>query len=273
MMKSIVKQTLQRLGWEIRRYQHPSLPKLNRCSFKGCLTQAKQNGLVPKTIIDVGVATGTPELYEVFPEAFHLLIEPLEENKPYLEAWKQKLQHCDYILGAAAQTSGHQVINVHPDLVGSSLYKETEGKAVDGIEREIATITLDEACQQFQCQAPYLIKVDTQGSELDVLAGASQILATTDMIILEVSFFEFFQGAPIAQDYFKFLQDRGFVIYDIFDISYRLLDRAMSQANIAFVQEKSIFRQEHIYATPDQRKIQNQQILSNEYKLTLPYDC
>jgi FkbM family methyltransferase len=264
-MKSLFKRALQNLGWELRRYQPPDPPTPNRCSFKGCLTQAQQNGLKPKTVLDVGVATGTPELYQIFPEAFHLLIEPLEENKPYLETWKQKLRHCEYILGAATQTSGHQIINVHPDLVGSSLYKETEGKAVDGIERKISTITLDQACQQFQCSPPYLIKVDTQGSELDVLAGASQILATTDLIILEVSFFEFFQGAPIAQDYFKFLQDRGFVIYDIFDISYRLLDRAMSQANIAFVQEKSIFRQEHIYATPEQRQKQNTRILNEEY--------
>jgi len=242
-MKSLLKGILKQFGWEIRRSTPPVAPAPPvRCSFRGCLAQAQQNGLNPKTVIDVGVATGTPELYETFPQAFHLLIEPLIENQPYLETWKAKLPYCDYILGAAAQQSGVLKINVHPDLVGSSLYKESEGEAVDGVEREIATITLDEASQQFYCSGPYLIKIETQGSELDVLTGASAILKQTDLIVLEVSFFEFFKGAPTAWDYFQFMSDRGFVIYDIFDISYRLLDRAMSQANIALQVTRSYRR-------------------------------
>ena len=246
-MKSLLKGILKQFGWEIRRSAPPVAPAPPpRCSFRGCLTQAQQNGLNPKTVIDVGVATGTPELYETFPQAFHLLIEPLIENQSYLEAWKAKLAHCDYILGAAAQNSGHLKINVHPDLVGSSLYKEAEGEAVDGVEREISTITLDEASQQFHCSGPYLIK-----------------------IVLEVSFFEFFKGAPTAWDYFQFMSDRGFVIYDIFDISYRLLDRAMSQANVAFVPAQSIYRQNHVYATPEQRAEQNQRLLAQEYQFPL----
>ena len=48
-------------------------------------------------------------------------------------------------------------------------------------------------------------------------------------------------------------------------LSYRLLDKGMSQANVAFVQKESIFRQDHIYANPIQRKAQNERLLSQEY--------
>ena len=50
---------------------------------------------------------------------------------------------------------------------------------------------------------------------------------------------------------------RGFVAYDLFDPQYRLLDGAMSQIDIAFVQDKSKFRKFHFYATGDQRAEQN----------------
>ena len=66
--------------------------------------------------------------------------------------------------------------------------------------------------------------------------------------------------------------ERGFVIYDIFDISYRLLDKGMSQANVAFVPEQSNYRQSHIYATPEQRKEQNQRLLREEYQTLLHND-
>ena len=41
--------------------------------------QLKDNGFNPYTIIDVGVAKGTPDLYDVFPDSFFYLIEPLKE--------------------------------------------------------------------------------------------------------------------------------------------------------------------------------------------------
>jgi FkbM family methyltransferase len=264
-MKHLIKQALHAWGLEIQRYHPLPTPQPSRQSFQGCLHQAIQNGLTPQTVIDVGVATGTPDLYQAFPSAFHLLIEPLVENLPYLEHWKQQLAICEYRVAAAARQAGQMTINVHPDLVGSSLYKETEGPAVDGIEREIATLTLNGLVEELNLSGPYLIKIDTQGSELDVLEGAARLLPETEFIVLEVSFFNFFQDAPMAYDYIHFMKERGFVIYDIFDLSYRLLDGALSQVNMAFVRADSKFRQVHIYANPKQRQEQDQRLLAQEY--------
>jgi hypothetical protein len=41
-------------------------------------------GFKPKTVIDVGVASGTEELYSAFPEATLLLIEALNQFEPNL---------------------------------------------------------------------------------------------------------------------------------------------------------------------------------------------
>ena len=38
----------------------------------------------PRTVIDVGVEAGTPELYRAFPDADLLLVEPMEEWRDHL---------------------------------------------------------------------------------------------------------------------------------------------------------------------------------------------
>jgi FkbM family methyltransferase len=258
--KKLLKKSLGLFGLEIHRHR-PGIDRYPRASMHGCLRQALQNGFRPETIIDVGAATGTPALYEVFPEARHLLIEPIEEYLPQLDSLVGKLNKAEYIIAAATATLGNVAINVHPDLVGSSLYKEDEDSNVNGVERTIPALTLDQICGERDTQGPYLLKIDTQGSEIDVLKGAKTVLQDTELVILEVSFFEFFKGGPQVYDCMNFMKEYGFVAYDIFDLQYRLLDGAMSQVDIAFVRDKSHFRKFHCYANQQQRAQQNKQIL------------
>ena len=259
--KKLLKKSIGLLGLEIHRQKAST--QAARATMYGCLQQALQNGLKPNSIIDVGAASGTPALYQVFPKARHILIEPLEEFIPQLDSLVDKLDRADYLIAAAGKEQGSIVINVHPDLVGSSIYKEEEDSNVNGVERTVPVVTLDQVCQEKGAEGPYLIKVDTQGAELDVLMGAEAILKETEFVILEVSLFEFFKGGPQLYDCISFMKERGFVAYDLFDIHYRLLDGAVSQIDIAFVQEKSDFRKLHSYATKEQREEQNKRILSS----------
>lgn len=235
----------------------------NRASMSGVLKQLSENGVSPQTVIDVGAAVGTKPLYEIFPDARHILIEPLEEFLPHLQSLVLQIENAEYIIAVAAETSGEKTLNVHPDLVGSSLYLEEEDSDVNGEPRNISAITLDQVCADTDAQEPYLIKVDTQGSELDVLKGATRILADTDVVIMEVSLFEFFKGGYQFYDCIQFMKDRGFVVYDIFGLQYRPLDGAMSQVDIAFVQEHGWLRKHHCYATREQRKAQNSKIMNS----------
>jgi FkbM family methyltransferase len=260
--KKSIKTILSSFGLEVHR-QVRGASQRSRASMQGCLQQARQNGLSPDTIMDVGAARGTPALYEVFPNARHIFIEPLKEFVPHLDSLVQKLNRAEYIVAAATSTPGNVVINIHPDLEGSSMYKENEDSNVNGVERTIPAMTIDRICQERGTTGSYLIKIDTQGSELDVLIGAEAVLQDTEFIILEVSLFEFFQGGPQLYDCINFMKNRGFVAYDVFDLQYRLLDGAMSQVDIAFVREQSKFRKFHFYATQKQRNFQNKLILQN----------
>ncbi|MCK4792752.1 MAG: FkbM family methyltransferase, partial [Desulfobacteraceae bacterium] len=160
----LVSSALLSLGFEIRRTR-----STRRHTLRGTLEHAQRRGFKPETVIDVGAGVGTFELYETFPKARHILIEPLEENRVYLERIVGKLGNAEYIIAAATRKSGTVTINVHRDFYGSSLYSESEGPSVDGIVRTIPAITLDEVCKERELRGPYLIKVDVQGAELDVL--------------------------------------------------------------------------------------------------------
>ena len=81
---------------------------------------------------------------------------------------------------------------------------------------------------------------------------------------MEVSLFEFFQGGPLFDDCLTWMKQKDFVLYDIFDFQYRLLDGAMSQVDLAFVPEKRLLRQFHCYATREQRIQQNQWLRGNQ---------
>ena len=260
--KSLIKKGFNTLGIEIQKKKSAACQE-PRTSMYGCLNQAIQNGLNPATVIDVGAATGTPPLYKLFPNARHLLIEPLEENIPALDDLVGKLDKAEYIIAAAGTKQGNITINVHPDLVGSSIYKEEEDSNVNGTERIVPVVTIDQVCEDRKTESPYLIKIDTQGSELEVLMGAENILKETEFIILESSLFQFFEEGFQIFEYISFMKDRGFVVYDIFDLQYRLLDGAMSQVDIAFVKEKSNFRQYHFYATREQREAQNKYLMKS----------
>lgn len=210
-------------------------------------------GFRPNTIIDVGVAYGTPGLYGKFENVDYFLIEPLKE---YEESCKNltKKYGGKYIIAAASDSSDIVTINVHPDLSGSSIYAESEGSHVDGIPRNVSTITIDKICKDYKLKGPYLLKIDTQGSEIKVLKGSNEILQKTEIVILETFFFEFYKGIPLFDDIILFLKERNFLVYDIFGGLTRPLDDALAQVDLVFVKKDGFFRRSSHFASEVQRQ-------------------
>ena len=251
----IINLALSPFGLEMRR-KYPS--KHQRNSIPGALTQIKNScNFSPRTIVDVGAAFGgwSRLCYRFFPDAQYFLFEPLREFAGVLKKYSDEFENVTYFKSAAGSQKGNMVINVHEDLVGSSLLEEADGSFSDGQPREISVITLDEALSG--SSGPYLVKVDVQGAELEVLRGAEKILKDTEYIILEVSLFQSIINAPLLFDVISFMKGKGFVAYDIISFLYRPLDQALSQVDMAFVKENGQFRKDHRYCTREQRREQN----------------
>ena len=267
--KSLAKRAVANIaascGYEIRRIRPLSeqpnidigLQQPIRNSIQSALNQIKDIGFVAATVIDIGAANGTKPLCDAFPKAHHVLIEPLIENKPQLEKLVNELESAELIIAAAGIKSGSATLHVHLDLDGSSLYLEREGGGVNGRPREVPLISIDEIVNCRQLSTPWLIKIDVQGAELDVLRGATESLKEAEVVILEVTFFDYFVGAGQFHEVVLFMSERGFVVYDIVDPLYRPIDNALSQVDIFFVKNEGMFRKRHIYATVEQRAKQD----------------
>jgi hypothetical protein len=62
-----------------------------------------------------------------------------------------------------------------------------------------------------------LIKLDTQGSELDIMKGGVDVIKSASHVILEVAVQEYNKGAPMKSDIVEFMKSVGFDKYYVID--------------------------------------------------------
>ena len=250
-LKKYLKGLVHRFGYDVRKINNKNSLRISLAQSYSLISLL---GFKPQTVIDVGVANGTQELYEAFPDSYFLLIEPLNDFEPQLQAILKRYRG-SYILAAAGADTGKVTFNVHQNhLAGSSLFKESMGVEADGREITVPMIKIDDVLLEKNLDGPYLIKVDVEGAELAVLDGAQKTLRKAEVVVLEVSLFYFRKGAPDLYDVLVYMKDRGFVAYDIILGWNRPLDNALGQVDIVFVKKNGQFRQDHSYSTLQQMR-------------------
>ena len=222
--------------------------QLSRETKRGSLYNLRNLGFYPRVVIDVGAQIGTFELYEFFPQSKHLLIEPVKEHEPQLLNICRQLPDAEVIIAAATKVSGEVKLSVTPNFQYASIVKTTDEKN-DSDYRTIEAIALDDVCRERHLQGPYLIKIDVDGLEVDVLRGAVHILNETEYIIVESTLF------GQIYDVIDFLRAHGFVAYDIVDVMYRPIDFALWQVDIAFVKKDGQFRQNKSFGDAETNKM------------------
>ena len=70
--------------------------------------------------------------------------------------------------------------------------------------------TLDELCRSLSIDSIDLLKIDVQGYEKHLLAGAAEILDNTRNLIVELEFVPVYQGQALAAEIQALLEARGF---------------------------------------------------------------
>ncbi len=233
-----------------------------RQSLPGVLAQIGRMGVEVNSVIDVGAAHGdwSVTCSTVLPNAKFLLLEPLIEYQQQLENSVQRIPHAEYHVVGVNREPGTRCIRVHPDLVGSSFYLEAEDSDVNGHPRSVPVDTLDSICGTHNLKPPYLIKIDVQGAELDVLAGGGGVLGNSEFVIIEYSYFNFYDNETTIIDVIESMNESGFALYDIFGLSYRPLDGALAQSDLCFVRTDGPFRERHFFATEEQRRTLNRRL-------------
>ena len=222
-----------------------------RRSLGAVLDNAKRVGLEPGTVVDVGVGYGTPGLYEAFPGARVLLIEPIADRFDGAVDRIVGRHGAEHVAAAAGAEPGTTTITVHRAPEMSSTLGAWTGDR-DGERRAVPVVRVDDAVRERSLPGPYVLKVDVEGAELAVLDGAAEVLAASDLVLLEVRFFEFLPGAAQLHDVVPYMAERGFVAYDLYGGNLRLGDGALALVNLAFVKEDGRFRRDQSFGSAEE---------------------
>lgn len=203
----------------------------NRPLMEDALIRAARKGFGIRTVIDIGAAAGHWSVMALphFPEARFLAIEPLKERLGELESIKARQTRFDYVFCVAGEEDGGTVrLNVTPDLDGSTV------GGLGGEMRAVPVRSLDALIAEKRLEGPLLVKFDTHGYELPILRGATETLARTAVIVMEVYNFQFVPQALRFHQMCAHLEDLGFRPFDLANPSYRKGDHAFWQMDLFF---------------------------------------
>jgi FkbM family methyltransferase len=177
----------------------------------------------PTTILDIGGHIG--EFFnlakQTFPESTVFIIEGNKDCEPYLKTLNTRylirLLGKVRLLGKENKAMTFYKTTIDPICTGNSIYREVTPHFDNEflIEEQVQLHTIDSTFQEVTNFD--LIKIDTQGSELDILAGGSKIAKKAKGIILEVSFIKYNHGSPLYSDVVKFMDDFGFIEREYLD--------------------------------------------------------
>lgn len=214
MLKELTKKVFNLLGVDIKR--------TSPVSFTGAYLNKVAN---PETVIDVGVADGTKALLDAFPSGYFVLIEP---NVNYADDIKKfyKDSNCEYIFkGLGSTCNVSSALQVDPNnWKKASLFNRTEltsgSFAKNQLEVEVTTLD-DLFLKRHDLNPPILLKLDAEGSELDILKGGREFLSNVDTIISEVSIAERFTNGYSFEEFISYMHELGFYLYSILDIRQR----------------------------------------------------
>jgi len=102
-----------------------------------------------------------------------------------------------------------------------------------------------------------IIKIDAQGSELEILRGAERCLRERNTALLcETAFFSPYKGAPLFSQIDVFLRKRGYVFYGFHDIQHRStkrLSKSQAWGRERYMQADALFLRDPIESAASQR--------------------
>ncbi|MGH7968752.1 MAG: FkbM family methyltransferase, partial [Limisphaerales bacterium] len=177
------------------------------------------------------------------PKARFLCIEAQPAHEAELKSFVAQHPQVEYALCAAGERVGKTSFDA-TDLLGGWVQSAPKGpKSID-----VPMSTIDILVTKRGLPPPYLIKLDTHGYELPILAGAAATLKRTEALVVEVYNLP---GGPPAVPFYEFcrwMAGQGFRCIDMFDPLYRPLDQAFWQMDLVFLRSDRPEFQQLAYA-------------------------
>jgi len=193
----------------------------------------------PEYILDIGCGHGEWFLKcnKFFPHSKYLLFDGNKMNDVKLNLLKKKYFNFSYKICLLSDSI--KKLKFFNMGYGSSVYEEKTNYARKA--EYILSSTLENELNDLNLTSTNnMIKLDVQGSELDILKGLNKYISYFEVIILETSVKEYNENAPLFIDVINFMNEKGYVFYDIYDLK-RLGDKKsfLVQFDAVFVRKNS----------------------------------
>ena len=173
-----------------------------------------------KSIIDIGANEGqfAKTIRAIFPTASIYSFEPLPDvyeklsmlclEDPKLQVFNLALSN-DSEIKQMFKSSFSPSSSILPML---DLHKKEWPDSSSNTIVEVNSITLDDWIEAFNeiFNDNFLIKLDVQGYELPVIQGGINTLKQAKIVLIEVSFYEFYENQPLFDDVYDCLRKLGF---------------------------------------------------------------
>ena len=195
-------------------------------------------GLKPSIVLDVGASAGvwaTAHL-PLFPGAKFVMIEAQPSLEPALRRVEAQSGGRARVVIAMLGPHEAKAITFYLADTGSSRLEEMTSFPREAIQLPMTTL---DAVAGNLANETVLLKMDVQGGELDVLAGATATLRSVEVILMEASVVAYNAGAPRFLEVVVELDKLGFRLFDIWDL--RRIGGVLAQCDLVFVRKNGQF--------------------------------
>ena len=217
-MKEQIHRALRRLGFVIRRLESSNdeyqvIKDALRASRADVVFDVGANiGQYGDLILETGFA-GDLISFEAIPEVHERLVAHARARSrrwvvaPCAALGSKAGETVINIAGNSVSSSLLPMRSEHVDAAPESAYVRSQAVRIERLDQLARSLVGPDR--------RLMIKVDTQGYELEVLAGASGLLPQTSALQLELSLVPLYEGAPTFVDAIDYMKSRGFELFSI----------------------------------------------------------
>jgi FkbM family methyltransferase len=238
-IRKLVQSALKKLGYRVVRDglapQYSVSPPAY--GLEPFLSLLKRYGFDPRHIVDIGANKGgwTRRAIPFFPDACYTLVEPQDHLKVHIQDLVERGCKITWINAGVSDASGTLpfYISYRDD---SSTFVLPPGNG-EASQISVPVKTLNEIVSSAS-SCPEMVKIDAEGFDLKVLAGASDLFGKTDIIFVEVVICAGSYENSIAK-VIQRMDEVGYKVVDITDINRSTRYGVLWLCELAFLRNAS----------------------------------
>jgi FkbM family methyltransferase len=234
-MKKIIRRLLNSFGVDFSRYDP------NRIGKDVLRDMSKFLQTDSPVVFDVGANVGQSvrKFRRVFPQCVVHSFEPSPSTFQVLKNGLMGFENLHLWNCALGANPGKLPFfeNTFSDM-SSFLPLGASGWGTIAKETRVDVQTVDEFCKTENVARIDVLKLDTQGFDLEVLRGAANMLAQSKigLVYLEIIFPGMYEELPSFSDIYQFLISKGFRLVSFYDFHYQ--NQLVSWTDALFLHEK-----------------------------------